>query len=123
MFFALTYGDGVGSIGHRRAQKVSSVTWQNLPLLPAFIRQAGLASWLSKVLPLPDLMKKPETNAAYVNGGFFYFLTAAFFDRYLNDREDLVLERDPLQRMAEDGELMMYAHEGFWHHMDTPHEI
>jgi glucose-1-phosphate cytidylyltransferase len=41
----------------------------------------------------------------------------------LNDREDLVLEREPLQRMAEAGELMMYAHEGFWHHMDTPHEF
>jgi glucose-1-phosphate cytidylyltransferase len=65
--------------------------------------------------------EKPQTSH-YINGGYFVF-NATVFDRYLNDREDLVLEREPLQRMAEAGELMMYAHEGFWQNMDTPHEF
>jgi len=35
----------------------------------------------------------------------------------------LILERDPLQRMSTDGQLMMYPHETFWQHMDTPAEF
>jgi len=66
--------------------------------------------------------EKPEFSGHYLNSGFFVF-NASIFDRYLNDREDLILEREPLQRMAEDGELMIYKHEGYWHHMDTPYEF
>jgi len=64
--------------------------------------------------------EKPKFSGGYINGGFFVF-NADVFDRYLNDREDLILKRDPLHRMAADGQLMMYQHEGFWHHVDTPH--
>ena len=65
--------------------------------------------------------EKPEFSGNYLNSGFVF--NASIFDRYLNDREDLILEREPLQRMAEDGELMIYKHEGYWHHMDTPYEF
>jgi len=41
----------------------------------------------------------------------------------LDEREDLVLEREPLERLADAGELMMYRHEGFWQPMDTPREF
>ena len=44
-------------------------------------------------------------------------------DRYLNDQESLILEREPMQRMAADSELMIYRHDGYWHHMDTPYEF
>jgi glucose-1-phosphate cytidylyltransferase len=40
-------------------------------------------------------------------------------DKYLDDDPDLLLEQKPLQRMASDGELGVYRHEGFWMGMDT----
>jgi glucose-1-phosphate cytidylyltransferase len=66
--------------------------------------------------------EKPAFSGGYLNSGFFVF-NASLFDRYLKDQENLTLEREPLQRMAEDGELMIYKHDGYWHHMDTPYEF
>ena len=43
-------------------------------------------------------------------------------DRVLDDREDLILEREPMEKLAAAGELMMFRHEGFWQPMDTPRE-
>jgi glucose-1-phosphate cytidylyltransferase len=66
--------------------------------------------------------EKPEFTGGYLNGGFFAF-NRSIFDRYLNDQEGLILEREPMQRMAADQELMIYRHDGYWHHMDTPYEF
>jgi glucose-1-phosphate cytidylyltransferase len=119
--FGLTYGDGVGNVDigalfrfHQSHGKTATLTGVHPPG-----RFGELAVRGSSVLKFNE---KPEHSAGYINGGFFVF-DKSIFDRYLNDREDLILEREPLQRMAADGELMMYAHEGFWHHMDTPHEF
>jgi glucose-1-phosphate cytidylyltransferase len=65
--------------------------------------------------------EKPQVTEGFINGGFFVF-EKAFIDRYLDDRDDLVLEREPLQRLSADGELMVYRHEGFWQPMDTYRE-
>jgi glucose-1-phosphate cytidylyltransferase len=118
--FGLTYGDGVGNIDitalqrfHQSHGKIATLTGVHPPG-----RFGELVVKDSRVIKFQE---KPQTTQ-YINGGFFIF-NAAVFDRYLNDREDLVLEREPLQGMAEAGELMMYAHEGFWQHMDTPHEF
>jgi glucose-1-phosphate cytidylyltransferase len=119
--FGLTYGDGVGNIDigalkkfHQSHGKMATLTGVHPP--------SQFGELIVKGSTVVKFNEKPEASSGYINGGFFVF-NAAVFDRYLNDREDLVLEREPLQRMAEAGELMMYAHEGFWHHMDTPHEF
>ena len=65
--------------------------------------------------------EKPQVTESFINGGFFV-IEPEFFDRYLSDDDDLVLERDPLQQIAADGELMMYPHKGFWQPMDTYRE-
>jgi glucose-1-phosphate cytidylyltransferase len=52
-----------------------------------------------------------------VSGGFFVF-ERTFFD-YLDDDPDLTLEQAPLQKLARDGELAVFPHEGFWMGMDT----
>ena len=46
-----------------------------------------------------------------------------FLDRYLRDRDDEVLEQEPLKRLASDGQLMVYRHDGFWQPMDTYREV
>jgi glucose-1-phosphate cytidylyltransferase len=119
--FGLTYGDGVGNIDigalkkfHQSHGKTATLTGVHPP--------SRFGELVVKGSTVAKFNEKPKKSTGHINGGFFVF-NANVFDRYLNDREDLVLEREPLQRMAEAGELMMYAHEGFWHHMDTPHEF
>ena len=119
--FLATYGDGVSNI--------------DIPKLIAFHKAHGKTATLSGVFPpgrFGELMlqgdrvlkfnEKPEHSGNYLNGGYFVF-NASIFDRYLNDSEALILEREPLQRMAAEGELMIYRHDGYWQHMDTPYEF
>src|SRR3990167_660767 len=56
-------------------------------------------------------------NQKRVNGGFFV-LEGKVFD-YLKDGDATIFEQVPLRTLASDGQLMSYAHNGFWHPMDT----
>ncbi len=118
--FGLTYGDGVGNIDiaalkrfHQTHGKTATLTGVHPP--------GRFGELVVKDSRVVKFQEKPQTTH-YINGGFFIF-NANVFDGFLDDREELVLEREPLQHLAEAGELMMYAHEGFWQHMDTPHEF
>ncbi len=61
--------------------------------------------------------EKPEFLEKWINGGFFFFHRD--FIKYLSKEESCVLEREPLIKLAEDRELNMYRHKGFWACMDT----
>jgi glucose-1-phosphate cytidylyltransferase len=63
-----------------------------------------------------DFQEKPQTEAGWINGGYFV-MEPGVFD-YL-EGDATVLEREPLENLARDGQLMAYRHEGFWHAMDT----
>jgi glucose-1-phosphate cytidylyltransferase len=119
--FCVTYGDGVGNV--------------DISALLAFHRSHGKLATLTGVLPpgrfgeLTDdhgavrtFNEKPQVSGGCINGGFFVFQREVL-DTMLDDREDLILEREPMQRLAAAGELMMYRHEGFWQPMDTPREF
>jgi glucose-1-phosphate cytidylyltransferase len=119
--FCATYGDGVANIDipalikfHKSHGKVGTLTGAHPP--------GRFGELVIKDQNVIKFNEKPEFSGGYLNGGFFVF-NASIFDRYLNDQESLILEREPLQRMAADGELMIYRHDGFWHHMDTPYEF
>jgi glucose-1-phosphate cytidylyltransferase len=60
--------------------------------------------------------EKPKVSSV-INGGFFVF-RRAFFD-YLDAADDCVLEREPMMRLCQDGELRVHRHSGFWQCMDT----
>ena len=60
--------------------------------------------------------EKSYLDEGWINGGFFVF-EPSFFD--LIDDDDTYLEREPLERAAEKGELFAFRHEGFWKCMDT----
>jgi glucose-1-phosphate cytidylyltransferase len=118
--FSATYGDGVGNV--------------DITALMKFHRSHGKLATLTGVLPpgrfgelsveagaVRKFNEKPQVGGGYINGGFFVFQREVI-DRYLDDREDLMLEREPLERLAAAGELMMFCHEGFWQPMDTPRE-
>ena len=57
-----------------------------------------------------------KTGTDWINGGFFVF-NAAVFDYLSGDQT--ILEREPMENLARDGQLAAYTHEGFWQCMDT----
>ena len=112
--FMATYADGVADIDlaalrgrHEAAGTLGAVTVvrPELPFGVALLGEDGRVA---------GFHEKPRAEH-WVNGGFFSFEPAAL--TYL--REDSVLEREPLERMAADGELAAFRHEGFWACMDT----
>jgi glucose-1-phosphate cytidylyltransferase len=116
--FMVTYGDGVGNVDisalvafHKQHGKMVTVTAVRPPA-----RFGGLVLAEDRVT---EFSEKPQTESGWINGGFFV-CQPEFLD-YLTD-DDTILERDPLERIAEEGQLMAYRHAGFWQPMDTLRE-
>ncbi|MFQ3633013.1 glucose-1-phosphate cytidylyltransferase [Roseiflexus sp.] len=113
--FMLTWGDGVSDV--------------NLHALLEFHRSHGKLATLTAVRPparfghleldgerITEFNEKPQTGEGWINGAFFV-LEPAVFD-YI-DGDDTAWEREPLQRLAREGQLMAYKHTSFWQCMDT----
>jgi glucose-1-phosphate cytidylyltransferase len=112
--FSATYADGVADIDlsslerfHGAGEALATLTVVRPEL------QFGVAL-LDDGDRVRGFHEKPRVES-WINGGFFCF-EAGVFD-YLT--EDSVLERDPLERLAADGQLRAYRHQGFWDCMDT----
>jgi glucose-1-phosphate cytidylyltransferase len=113
--FMLTYGDGVSNI--------------DLCDLLRFHKSHGKLVTLTAVRPVArfgqleldgdhvaDFTEKPQTKEGWINGGFFVVEPEAL--DYI-DGDQTFWERDPLERIADDGQLMAYRHDQFWQCMDT----
>jgi glucose-1-phosphate cytidylyltransferase len=66
-----------------------------------------------------EFEEKPPGDGNLINGGFFV-LSPSVIDRI--DGDSSIFEREPLQRLAGEGELSAFVHEGFWQPMDTLRE-
>jgi glucose-1-phosphate cytidylyltransferase len=116
--FLLTYGDGLCDVNidclldfHRKHGRLATVT--SVPSVSRFgVLEADDQGQVMR------FREKPKANGI-INAGFFVFNRGVF--EYL-DGPQCVLERDPLERLARDGELMAYRHEGFFYAMDTYRE-
>ena len=64
-----------------------------------------------------EFNEKPQATTGRISGGFFV-ASPRLFD-YLDDREDLVFETEPVQRLVRDHQLMVFEHDGFWQPVDT----
>jgi glucose-1-phosphate cytidylyltransferase len=113
--FLLTYGDGVSNIPldalvafHRRQGRLGTVTAVRPPA-----RFGGISFDGDRVTGFSE---KSQIQEGWINGGFMVLEPGVF--RYLKG-DEAVLEVDLLERLAEDGELSAYRHEGFWQCMDT----
>jgi glucose-1-phosphate cytidylyltransferase len=113
--FCFTYGDGVADIDvgeliefHRRAGVLATVT----AVQPAG-RFGALEVSGERIL---GFQEKPPGDGAWINGGFFV-LSPGVGDYVEGD--DTVWEREPMERLAGDGQLAPYRHTGFWRAMDT----
>jgi len=113
--FCVTYGDGVSDL--------------DVGALLAFHRSHGRLATVTAVRPgarfgamgldegqVTTFKEKPQTGEGWVNGGFFVFEPEVL--DYLHD-DGTILEREPMERLASEGHLMAYRHDGFWQCMDT----
>jgi len=113
--FLLTYGDGLSDI--------------NIDDLIKFHKNHGKMVTVTAVHPVArfgeleidgDCVKsfkeKPQMARGWINGGFFV-CQPEFFDYLIDDVT--ILEREPLEKIAEQNQLMAYKHKGFWQCMDT----
>jgi len=114
--FFVTYGDGVGNVNvralldfHRAHGRLATLTGVQ-------------ARWQYGIVHADDtgqvngFEEKPLLDY-WINGGFMVFNSGVF--DYLGEGDDTILETHTLPRLAQDGQLMMYRHTGFWRSMDT----
>jgi len=113
--FCFTYGDGVADIDvsaliefHNSHGKQATVTGVQQPS-----RFGHLHLEDDRVT---GFMEKLEGDASLVNGGFFVLSPEVI--EYIDD-DDTIWERAPLEKLADENQLMVYRHNGFWHSMDT----
>jgi len=114
--FMLTYGDGVIDMDmnkllkfHRSHGKIGTVTG----VFP--VSQYGeLVMEDDRVISFAE---KPRHAKTSISGGYFVF-NKKMFD-YLTDDDKCILEHEPLKKLSQDGQLNVFAHDGFWQCMDT----
>ena len=114
--FFMTYGDGVSNINikkllefHKKHKKIATLT--AVRPLPRF------GNIKLKKNRVSNFSEKDRLQEGWINGGFF-ILNREIFD-YIDNRQSCIFEREPLQNLSKDNQLMAFKHEGFWHPMDT----
>jgi glucose-1-phosphate cytidylyltransferase len=112
----LTWGDGVSDVNlhdlldfHRAHGKLATLTAVHPPARFGHIVIGGKDQVL-------EFSEKPQTAEGWINGAFFV-LEPEVFDYIAGD--DTAWEREPLERLASEGQLMAYRHTTFWQCMDT----
>ncbi len=114
--FMLTYGDGVSDINindlvefHKRHKKYATVT---------AVQPAGKYGQLNigNNNEVKKFVEKPPGDNAWINGGFFV-LEPKIFDYISSD--ETIWEKEPIENLSSEGQLMAYKHYGFWKCMDT----
>jgi glucose-1-phosphate cytidylyltransferase len=113
-----TYGDGLANVAldklvafHRSHGKLATVTAVRPPARFGGLVLDGDAVQL--------FSEKPQSGEGWINGGFFVFEPGAL--EYMGD-DSTMLERAPLETLAQEGQLMAFRHDGFFQPMDTLRE-
>jgi glucose-1-phosphate cytidylyltransferase len=113
----LTYGDGVSDV--------------DIHKLVEFHKKHGKAITITSVQPegrygslvvdenqqVLSFLEKPKGDGAWINAGFFVCQPEVL--DYIPDGDKIIFEKEPLESLAEAGELLTYKHDGFWKPMDT----
>lgn len=114
--FMLTYGDGVCNVDFRKLIAYHEQQ-QTLGTVTGVRPSSRFGELLAEDGRVRQFSEKPQTHEGLINGGFFVFEPQ--FLKYLSDDPGCTLEREPLERLADDGQLSVFRHEGFWQCMDT----
>ncbi|MGG4441559.1 glucose-1-phosphate cytidylyltransferase [Brevibacillus fortis] len=114
--FMLTYGDGLSDIDieklvqfHRAHKKLATITTTQPP------GRFGALD-ITNGNTVTGFQEKPKGDGGWINAGFFV-MEPGVFDYIAGD--ETVLEKEPLESLAKENQLMAFKHTGFWHPMDT----
>ena len=117
--FIFTYGDGLSTVDvpklvdyHKAHGKLATVTAVNPPSKFGVLQLDGEN--------VTKFAEKPDQTTTYINGGFFV-LEPDVID--LVDGDEIPWEREPCEKLAADGQLQAYKHDGYWQCVDTLHEL
>ena len=117
--FLLTYGDGVADVNitdlikfHQKSKRLATLTAVQIP--PRF----GIAN-INTNNEIISFLEKPLGDGSWINGGFFVLQPQIF--NYI-DGDDTIWEKEPLETLASQKQLMAFKHKGFWRPMDTMRE-
>ena len=113
--FCLTYGDGLTSANikniinyHKKNKKLATVL---------AVKPSGRFGAIDvKDGSVKKFLEKPKGDGGWINGGFFV-LNKKIFNYLL--KENCIWEREPLEKLAKENQLMAFEHDGFWYAMDT----
>ena len=115
--FMLSYGDGLSDVNleklvahHRSGKKLLTVTGVRPPSRFGELQVDDKNN-------VTGFNEKPQASGGRISGGFFVCEPSVF--KYLENREDLVFEKEPIQSIVNDQQMDMYAHDEFWQCMDT----
>jgi len=115
--FCLTYGDGVSDVNirelvefHRQQKTLATLTAVQPP------GRFGAFTLEQEKTTVSSFREKPTGDGAWVNGGFFV-LEPQVLDYIAGD--ETVWEREPMEQLAQEGQLSAFKHSGFWQPMDT----
>ena len=120
--FMLTYGDGLSDVNldnlisfHNNHKKTLTLTG---------VRPAGRFGEIlsNSEGEITDFMEKPAITKGRINGGFF-IANYSIFDYIKDNRDDVVFEKEPMQKLVNNKDLMQFNHDGFWQPMDTAREF
>ena len=117
--FLLAYGDGLANVDlaaleryHLQHGRLATLTAVRVPERFGRLTLNGGT--------VTEFQEKPDDSGSWINGGFFV-LSPRVLDYLEND--ETAWEREPLERLSAEGQLMAYRHEGFWSGMDTPSDL
>ena len=114
--FMLTYGDGVADVNLAELLKFHSEKKKLATLTAVQPRGRFGVLQLGEYSEVEGFIEKPKGDGYWINGGFFVMEPDVL--EYL-EGDETILERDPLEKLSSDGELVAYKHTGFWYAMDT----
>ena len=117
--FMLTYGDGVSSVNinkllefHKKQGKIATLTAINAG------QRFGVLD-INDNNEIKSFREKNDEDGSMINGGYMVLEPEVF--RYIED-DKTIFEKEPLNKLATEGELMSYTHKGFWQCMDNIRE-
>lgn len=116
--FLMTYGDGVSDVSLDALLKFHQEN-KGLVTLSAVRPPARFGALEFEGNQISHFKEKSTLHAGWINGGFFVINTKAL--SYI--KEDVMWEHAPMEKLAKDGELNAYKHEGFWQCMDTTRDL
>lgn len=115
--FMLTYGDGVSDINIEELVKFHKSHGKVMTMTSAQPEGRFGALNIESNNQVTHFLEKPKGDGGWINAGFFVCEPKVF--DYITEGDETVFEREPLQNLAQDGEIFTFKHDGFWKPMDS----